>query len=138
MGNAVQPLVTPTLSVAPEYTIRVIHELREATDTYTYWVDAEASARQAYREANTAYRDAEQRAEVGLLNMDIPGRTVNEREERRRLMLLDDPTLIPLREQEQRCAFRMDETAAKLRAADVKQKALRAELAALTALVAHD
>lgn len=138
MGNAAQPLVSPTVSVAPEYMIRVIHELREATNTYSYWVDAEASARQAYREANTAYREAEQRAEVGLLNMDIPGRTVNEREERRRLMLLDDPTLLPLREHERRCAFRMDETAAKLRTADVQQKALRAELAALTSLRTHD
>lgn len=116
-----------------------VHEtrglLRLATADYAAAALTALHAHRAYTRSSRDFGDAEDRARVALLDQGVAGRTVAERDGRIDLALADDPTLYPLRaamgsaDEELRAAHAAE------RVADQRQKALRVELEALTALV---
>lgn len=108
--------------------------LARATGDYAGSVAHVVVARRDYTRAARAFDEAERTAKIALYGQAIEGRTVTEREVRCEQILAADPTL-------QHLQAAVDETDDVLKAAyageriaDQRQKALRVELEALTAI----
>ena len=127
-------MVAATLVSLHEQIHSTASELRAASAAYWSALDAELAAQRAYKVAHAAYVDWEHRANLLALTLDFEGKTVAERQVRRDAYLRELPERATLWVAEEAAYEERERCAVECRRADQWQKALRAELAAWTAL----
>ena len=118
--------------------LEAIAELQHDANAYATTIDAATVAEVAYRKAARELNEAEEELKSGMIVRGVPGTNEAARTAIIKLELARDPVVTERREAAERLADVKTKADAEARKWDVYQKASRAKVFALTALVARD